>query len=200
SLSLSMQAGELLVLTGPSGSGKSTVLNLLSSLDAPTNGEVRFAGQSLSQMTPRELADLRNARFGFVFQLPHTLPHKTVLENVLLPCLYGSPVAYNSARDLALELLDYVGLSAMADHFPSTLSGGELQRVVFARALVREPQVIFADEPTGSLDAENSHRLLGLLREQTEIGKLVVMATHDGEAMKYATRHHSMDKFSRELI
>ena len=110
----------------------------------------------------------------------------------------GAHIDMRTARRRATELLDYVGLLDVADNFPATLSGGELQRVVFARALVRDPQIIFADEPTGSLDAENSHRLLALLRDQIEAGKLVIMATHDSEAMKYATRTVSLDKFSRD--
>ncbi len=197
SISLSVRRGELLVLTGPSGSGKSTLLNLLGSLDAPTSGAVLFDGRELDGFSAEQLAELRNASFGFVFQTPHALPHKTVFENVALPYLYGQPTPGGDANQRVQDLLEYVGLDHATQHFPATLSGGELQRVAFARALVRDPQVIFADEPTGSLDADNSHRLLTLLREQAELGKVVVMATHDSQAMAYATRQLSLDKFDR---
>ena len=134
SVSLTVEPGELLVLTGPSGSGKSTLLNLLSSLDEPSSGEVCFDGLNLASLTPRELAALRNSRFGFIFQIPHTLPHKTVLENVLMPFQYGTTRSPGSAQERAGELLDYVGLERVARHFPATLSGGELACGVCPRA------------------------------------------------------------------
>lgn len=194
-VSLELKTGELVAITGPSGSGKSTLLNLLSGLDKPSGGEVLFRGALLSELSEPELASLRNTAFGFIFQTPHVLPYKTVRENVALPFHYGSLADGAAMWDRVDGLLGYVGLAELATRYPSTLSGGELQRLVFARALVKDPSVIFADEPTGSLDAENSRRLLTLLREQAQMGKSVMMATHDSAAIQYATRRIDLDKF-----
>ncbi|MDK9706096.1 MAG: ABC transporter ATP-binding protein [Desulforhopalus sp.] len=192
--SLAVQAGEFLVLTGPSGSGKSTLLNLLSGLDRPSHGEVRYRGQSLAAMGHEEIARLRNLSFGFIFQTPHLLPDRTVVENVQLPFHYGPTETQAAIEGRCLELLAYVGMADLASRYPDTLSGGEMQRVVFARALARRPEIIFADEPTGSLDAGNSRRILELLREQTEQGRSVIMATHDADGIAYATRVIRLEK------
>lgn len=194
--SVAVSSGELLALTGPSGSGKSTLLNLLSGLDRPTTGEVRFENQPLSGFNDAQAAALRNSAFGFIFQTPHLLPYKTVSENVALPCSYGGIRDVQARNERVLGLLEYVGMAEYATHYPRMLSAGELQRVVFARALVNRPHVLFADEPTGSLDAENAHRVLSLLRQESAAGKCVVMATHDSEAMRFATRRLNLDKFS----
>lgn len=188
--------GEFLVLSGPSGSGKSTLLNILSGLDRPDAGETRFRGRALSAMNDAELAVLRNTMFGFVFQTPHLLPNRTVLENVALPFRYGPRECPERARKACMEMLEYVGLADLRDRLPNGLSGGEMQRVVFARALVREPAVIFADEPTGSLDRDNARRILDMLHAQTEQGRAVIMATHDEEAMGRGTRHIRLRKVS----
>lgn len=194
-VSVNVYRGELLVVTGPSGSGKSTLLNILGGLDQPTTGEVLYLDQSLKALDEADLARLRNLTFGFVFQSPHTLPDRTVLENVMLPFQYGSmiPVADQSRR--ADEILEYVGLADLAARYPNTLSVGELQRVVFARALVRDPEVILADEPTGSLDADNSGRLLTLLEDQARHGRTIILVTHDEKAMTIGTRHLRIDKY-----
>ncbi len=194
--SVAVDAGELLALTGPSGSGKSTLLNLLSGLDRPTGGEVRFEDQPLSGFSDARAAALRNAAFGFIFQTPHLLPYKTVAENVALPCSYGGLHGNAAISERVSGLLEYVGLASHATHFPHMLSSGELQRVVFARALINRPRVLFADEPTGSLDADNAHRVLSLLRQESVAGKCVIMATHDAEAMRFATRRLNLDKFA----
>jgi len=203
-LSLSAAKAEFLVVTGPSGSGKSTLLNLLSGLDRPSRGEVIFKGASLTLMKEKEIAHLRNACFGFIFQTPHLLPEKTVLENVKLPFHYGRLVAGEKIEKRCNELLDYVGLADFGLRYPNTLSGGEMQRVVFARALTRRPEVIFADEPTGSLDAGNSEKIMGLLQEQVDRGNTVIMASHDSEAVRYGTRILQLDKiefsFKREPV
>ncbi|MDH3714044.1 MAG: ABC transporter ATP-binding protein [Gammaproteobacteria bacterium] len=197
--SLAVTAGELLTLTGPSGSGKSTLLNLLSGLDRPSGGEVRFEDQPLNSFNDAQAAALRNRAFGFIFQTPHLLPYKTVVENVALPCSYGGIRDAQTIDERAHGLLEYVGLAEYATHYPRMLSAGELQRVVFARALINRPRVLFADEPTGSLDAENAHRVLSLLRQEAVAGKCVIMATHDAEAMRFATRRLNLDKFSHAL-
>lgn len=186
-VSLTVAGGDFLVVTGPSGSGKSTLLNLLSGFDRPSTGEVRFHGRVLARMSDKEAAGLRNHSFGFIYQTPHLLPDQTILENVALPFHYGAWIEPGLARRRCSELLDYVGIADLADRYPSTLSGGEMQRAVFARALTREPEIIFADEPTGSLDGRNSEKLLELLRSQTRAGRTVVMVTHDAEAIRYGT-------------
>lgn len=193
--SISIEPNQFTVITGPSGSGKSTLMNLLSGLDTPSAGEVLFRGRALQQLNAAQLASVRNRFFGFVFQSPHVLNVMTVLENVLLPFHYAEGGITVPAREKAMELLAYVGLADLAQRYPNTLSGGELQRLVFARALVRDPQVIFADEPTGNLDGKNSHRLLSLLAEQAEQGRSVMMVTHDAESVAYGTDVFHMDKF-----
>ncbi len=195
-VNIAVRRGELFVITGSSGSGKSTLLNLLSGLDRPSSGEVFFKGTSLSSINERILAGLRNNDFGFIFQTPHLLPDKTIFENVALPFRYGDIVDPELWRNRCLELLGYVGLSHLKERYPDTLSGGEMQRVVFARALSREPEIIFADEPTGSLDAENSTRLMTLLREQTRQGRTVIMVSHDAEAIAYGSKTLLLDKFN----
>ncbi len=195
-VSVSVDPGNFLVITGPSGSGKSTLLNLLSGLDRPSHGDVCFNGDSLLRMSARQRILLRNSNFGFIFQTPHLLPDKTVFENTILPFHYGNPTKLSFARERCNELLDYLGLQHLTSRYPKTLSGGEMQRVVFARALCREPEVIFADEPTGSLDGENSQLILKLLQEQTARGRAVIMVTHDADAIGYGSITLKLDKFS----
>lgn len=193
-VSLLVEPGQFLAVTGPSGSGKSTLLNVLSGLDHPTDGEIRYQGQPFSEMKANEIARLRNQDFGFVFQVPHVLPDRTVFENLALPLQYA-PFAdrYRGLRRCR-SLLEYVGLGDLSERSPNTLSGGELQRLVFARALVNDPKLIFADEPTGSLDTDNSRRLLELLREQVNLGRSVIMVTHDSEAAHYADNELELKK------
>jgi putative ABC transport system ATP-binding protein len=186
-VSLKVNPGHFLVITGPSGAGKSTLLNLISGLEQPSSGEVLFKGLCLSTMNETKLANIRNTAFGFIFQIPHVLPHKTVCENVAMPFHYGQLTDPDHYKSQCLEHLEYVGLGKLKDRSPNTLSGGELQRLVFARALVRDPQIIFADEPTGSLDAANSKIILDLLKEQANRGRAVVMVTHEKEAMAYGS-------------
>lgn len=186
--------GELVVITGPSGSGKSTLINILSTLDRPSAGRVLFRGNDLLGSSIYNLPELRNTAFGFIFQTPYLLQDRTVIENVGLPFLYGPPVDPNRANARCQELLDYVGLDGFAQRYPQTLSGGEMQRVVFARALVRQPEIIFADEPTGSLDAENSDKILNLLQQQAEEGCTVIMVTHDATAVAFGTRIVTLEK------
>ncbi|PID41993.1 MAG: ABC transporter ATP-binding protein [Proteobacteria bacterium] len=195
-VSLSIDKGAFLIITGPSGSGKSTLLNILSGLDRPSSGNVFFLGTSLTQLTPQQRALLRNNRFGFIFQSPHLLLDKTVLENTLLPFSYGKRVDAAESRKRCMDLLEYVGMAHLAHRYPNTLSGGEMQRVVFARAICRKPALIFADEPTGSLDGDNSRKILNLLKEQTNKGRTVVMVTHDPEAQEYSSSQLLLNKFT----
>jgi len=196
-VSLQVDPGDFLVISGPSGSGKTTLLNLLSGLDRPTTGRILFAGQNLAEMAPAERAALRNASFGFIFQTPHLLFDRTVAENVTLPFHYGRVAARSAIARKVADLLSYVGLEDLAGRRVATLSGGEMQRVVFARALVRSPQVIFADEPTGSLDSDNSRRILALLQEQAAGGRLVILVSHDPQVAVYGTVRVNLAKVSR---
>lgn len=193
-VSVSLEAGTFLVVTGPSGSGKSTFLNLLSGLDQPSQGEVLYRGEPLHAFTGVELARFRNQRFGFVFQTPHVLTNKTVLENVALPANYGPPEDRETVHARCRALLEYVGLGGMEAREPNTLSGGELQRVVTARALLHDPEILFADEPTGNLDADNARRILELLRDQAAAGRVVVMVTHERDAVRYGNRELRLEK------
>ena len=177
-ISLQIARGESIAVVGPSGSGKSTLLNIIGSLDRPSSGEVIFEGQNLADLNESDLAEFRNRKIGFVFQLHHLLPQCTVLENVLIPTLaFKSIETSNVLEDRAKKLLDKVGLSGHADHRPGQLSGGEQQRVAVVRAMINKPQLILADEPTGSLDqeaAENLGELLVSLNREEDVTLIVV--------------------------
>jgi putative ABC transport system ATP-binding protein len=178
-VTLTVARGEFLVVTGPSGSGKSTLLNLVGALDRPTAGTVRVAGQDLSRMTDAEQTVLRRDRIGFVFQFFNLLPTLSATENVMLPALLAGRDRTATARR-ARELLERVGLAERREHRPDALSGGEMQRVAVARALVQDPPLLLADEPTGNLDAASGTEVLRLLREATaEGGRTVIVVTHD---------------------
>jgi putative ABC transport system ATP-binding protein len=176
-VSFSIPAGALVAITGPSGSGKTTLLGLLAGLDTPTSGRVILDGADLSRLSEDERARLRSARVGFVFQSFQLIPTLTAIENVQVPLeLRGDP----RAERRAAELLERVGLAARAGHFPAQLSGGEQQRVAIARAFSNEPAILFADEPTGNLDAASGARIIALLEElNRESGSTVVLVTHD---------------------
>jgi len=178
-VSLSVAPGSSLAILGASGSGKSTLLGILAGLDTPSSGEVWWFGERIDQLAEDARAMRRNGVLGFVFQAFQLLGHLNALENVMLPLeLTGAP----DAKARAAAMLDQVGMSARAGHFPKTLSGGEQQRVALARAFVTEPRLIFADEPTGSLDAVNGERISDLLFElRARHGTTVVLVTHAPE-------------------
>jgi putative ABC transport system ATP-binding protein len=187
-VSLEIAAGEFVAIMGPSGSGKSTLLHLLGALDTPTTGRVLFHGQDLQAMSDRQRSLLRRDRVGFVFQAFNLLPTLTAAENVALPLLLG-----RTRRAIAMKraeaALDRVGLADRAGHFAEELSGGEMQRVAVARALVTEPEAVLCDEPTGNLDSANSRDVLALLRKLPEDGRrAVVMVTHDPAAAAVGDR------------
>ena len=183
---LAVAPGEFVAILGPSGSGKTTLLGLLAGLDRPSAGEVWLAGRRIDALGEDELARLRRGRVGFVFQSFQLLGNLTALENVLLPLeLTDVP----RARERALELLSEVGLAERVAHYPAQLSGGEQQRVALARAFAAEPSVLFADEPTGNLDAENGALVLALLeRLRARRGTTLVLVTHDPEVAARADR------------
>jgi len=187
-VSLRVVGGEFVVIMGPSGSGKSTLMHLLGALDTPTSGQALFGGRDLQSMSDMERSLLRRNRIGFVFQFFNLLPTLTAAENVALPLLLGGQ-GRKAARGAALAALDRVSLGNRADHFPEEMSGGEMQRVAVARALITEPEAILCDEPTGNLDSANSKEILSLLRGLPEAGKrAVVMVTHDPVAAAYGDR------------
>jgi putative ABC transport system ATP-binding protein len=187
-VSLTVRTGEYVTIMGPSGSGKSTLMHLMGALDTPTGGRALFQGQDLQSMSDRQRSLLRRDRIGFVFQAFNLLPTLTAAENVALPLLLG-----NTGRRAALvrahECLERVNLAHRAEHFPDELSGGEMQRVAVARALVADPEAVLCDEPTGNLDTSTSREILALLSKLPEPGKrAVIMVTHDPTAAAYGTR------------
>ncbi len=176
-VTLGIKAGESVAIVGPSGSGKTTLLGILAGLDVPSTGRVVFAGQDLSTLTEDERAALRRGRVGFVFQSFHLLASLTALENVLLPLELGQTAA---AEQRAAGILERVGLGDRMDHYPNQLSGGEQQRVALARAFAAQPEILFADEPTGNLDTATGRRITDLLFElNAEAGTTLVLVTHD---------------------
>jgi putative ABC transport system ATP-binding protein len=184
---LTLHAGEFTAIVGPSGSGKSTILNMITGIDRPTNGEVIMAGMPLHRMSENELARWRGANIGIVFQFFQLLPTLTALENVMLPMDFLN--SYGShRRERAMSLLSLVGLAPRASHLPSELSGGEQQRVAIARALANDPPILIADEPTGNLDTATGENIMHLLLQLSYQGKSVVFVTHDVNLASHAQR------------
>ena len=178
-IDLTVEKKELVAIHGPSGVGKSTLLHILGTLDRPTDGIVNYGDLNINNLSDRMLANLRNERIGFIFQFYHLLPEFTALENVLLPAMVKGTRS-QKCRQRARELLSSVGLGARETHKPDALSGGEQQRVAIARALINNPEVVFADEPTGNLDEENSHDIYNLIsRLNREYETTFVIVTHD---------------------
>jgi len=187
-LDLDLSAGEVVAITGESGAGKSSLLNLVAGLDAPDGGEIWIGGRALSGLNEAERTRLRREQLGFVFQAFHILPHLTLAQNTALPLVLAG-VEGNTALARAAELLVAVGLGGREADFPSRLSGGELQRTAIARALVHQPSLILADEPTGNLDPETADRSLGLLLDAARSrGAAVLLVTHSVRAAESADR------------
>jgi putative ABC transport system ATP-binding protein len=186
-VTLRVGAGESVAVTGPSGSGKSTLLSILGCLDRPTSGRYTLDGVAVSGLGDAELSRLRNRRIGFVFQSFHLIPQLTVAENVETPLLYG-PVPVGEWRVRAAACLEKVGLAHRADHRPAELSGGEAQRAAIARALVCEPAVLLADEPTGNLDSATGEEIAALLGALHREGRTLVVVTHNEALARRAQR------------
>jgi putative ABC transport system ATP-binding protein len=186
-VSLEVRAGESVAVTGPSGSGKSTLLSILGCLDTPTRGTFALDGQDVSALDDRALSRVRNRHIGFVFQSFHLIPQLTVAENVETPLLY-SPLPVAQWRERALSCLGKVGLLHRADHRPAELSGGEAQRAAVARALVCDPDVLLADEPTGNLDSGTGEEIAGLLEALHGEGRTLVVVTHNEALARRAER------------
>jgi putative ABC transport system ATP-binding protein len=177
--------GEFVAVRGASGSGKSTLLNLVGCLDRPSSGSYRLDGEDVARYSDKQLARIRNARIGFVFQSFNLLPRTTALENVEMPMVYGEG---NVDRRRALSALERVGLAARANHFATELSGGEQQRVAIARALINTPALILADEPTGNLDLNAGREVMRLLEDLHHEGRTILLVTHDDAIAAYASR------------
>ena len=187
-VSLTVAKGEIVAIVGPSGAGKTTLLQIIGTLDRPDLGRVLLDGRDLSRLPDRQLAEVRNRQIGFVFQFHQLLPEFTAVENVMMPALIARRDPHEAA-DKARRLLDYLQLSHRYDHKPSELSGGEKQRVAVARALMNDPSVILADEPSGSLDSRNRdelHRLLLDVRQQFQVAMVIV--THDQQLASLSDR------------
>lgn len=187
SVTLQINKGEFVALMGPSGSGKSTLMNILGCLDTPTRGEYVLNGVNVSDMTDDELAEVRNKEIGFVFQTFNLLPRSTSLDNVALPLIYAG-LSRKSREEKAQAALESVGLGNRVDHKPNELSGGQRQRVAVARALINDPSIILADEPTGNLDTKTSVEIMGLLEEIHSKGNTIILVTHEEDIAQHAHR------------
>jgi putative ABC transport system ATP-binding protein len=187
SVSLTIQKGEFVALMGPSGSGKSTLMNILGCLDTPTKGDYVLNGIDVSHMSDNELAEVRNQEIGFVFQTFNLLPRNTALDNVALPLIYAG-INKEQRKERARKNLENVGLGNRVDHKPNELSGGQRQRVAVARALINNPSIILADEPTGNLDTKTSIEIMGLIEDIHAKGNTIILVTHEEDIAKHAHR------------
>lgn len=186
-VSLDIAKNEYVALMGPSGSGKSTLMNLLGCLDSPTSGEYWLNGTEVSTMDDGELAEVRNKEIGFVFQTFNLMPRLSALENVALPLVYAG-VGKEERLAKARKVLESVGLGDRVNHKPNELSGGQRQRVAVARALVNDPAIILADEPTGNLDSKTSYEIMGLFEQIHKAGNTVILVTHEHDIALHAHR------------
>lgn len=184
-VSFSVEAGEMVAITGASGSGKTTLMNIIGCLDRPTSGQYFLDGEDVSRLSENALARIRNRKIGFVFQNFNLLPRMTALENVEVPLLYAG---YHNAKDQAMAALERVGLASRAHHEPNQLSGGQRQRVAIARALVTNPTIILADEPTGNLDSRTSIEIMELFSELNAQGVTLVIVTHEPDIAAWCRR------------
>ncbi len=188
-VSLTVEPGEFIALMGPSGCGKSTLLNLLGAIDTPTHGDIRLDGVNIATLGDNELTRIRREKMGYIFQTFNLLSTLTVAENVALPLALIGGLSSKTLQHRVREALEQVGLAHRIDFFPAQLSGGEMQRTAIARALIHQPRLILADEPTGNLDSENGENILSQLRAlSTHSGQTIIMATHSPEAAAVTTR------------
>ncbi|MCA0234000.1 MAG: ABC transporter ATP-binding protein [Bacteroidetes bacterium] len=186
-VTISVSKGEYVAFMGPSGSGKSTLMNIIGCLDSPTSGKYILNSKDVSDMTENELAEVRNKEIGFVFQTFNLLPRMTSLENVALPLIYAG-YTKSERTERAMAALKSVGLEQRAGHRPNELSGGQRQRVAVARALVNDPSILLADEPTGNLDTRTSYEIMDLFDQLHSKGNTIVVVTHEDDIAKYAHR------------
>jgi putative ABC transport system ATP-binding protein len=187
-IDLEIQSGEFVAIMGPSGSGKSTLIQILGCLERITTGQYFFEEKELNTYTDDELANIRNRKMGFVFQSFNLLPRLTVLENIELPLIYTEEMKESEKIKRAKALISLVGLEERSNYKSTKLSGGQKQRVAIARALINEPKVIFADEPTGSLDSKSGETVLKFLQDLNDLGKTIILVTHESEVAESAKR------------
>lgn len=186
-IDLTVYKEEYVALMGPSGSGKSTLMNVLGCLDSPSYGNYYFTGKDVSKLKDKDLAKIRNVEIGFVFQTFNLLPRLTALDNVALPLVYAG-VSKKERKERAAEVLTKVGLADRMDHLPNQLSGGQRQRVAVARALINNPSIILADEPTGNLDSKTSEEIMKLFKIINDSGNTVIIVTHEDDIAAYTKR------------
>ena len=186
-INLDIHKNEYVALMGPSGSGKSTLMNILGCLDSPTSGTYILNGSDVSKMIDNDLADIRNKEIGFVFQQFNLLPRLSAVDNVALPLVYAG-ISKKKRTEMAMEVLDKVGLTDRSHHKPNELSGGQSQRVAIARALVNNPSIILADEPTGNLDTKTSIEIMDIFGKIQQAGNTVILVTHEEDIANYAHR------------
>ncbi len=187
-ISLSIFDGEMVSIMAPSGMGKTTLVHIIGCLDRATSGEYLLNGSDVSSLSDRELSKVRNKMIGFIFQSFYLIDHLSAVENVLLPTVYAG-INSKEKREMAVMLLSKLGLDKRISYKPSQLSGGQKQRVAVARALINDPNIIIADEPTGNLDSKNSSELFNIFEELHKEGKAIIMATHDKQVDSIANRH-----------
>jgi len=186
-VNITVKPGEFIAIMGPSGSGKSTLMHILGLLDRPSSGKYILEGKGVEDLSEDRLAYLRNQKMGFVFQSFNLLPRTTVLDNVQMPLLYRN-LSNQKRQELATQALEKVGLSSKVKSLPNQLSGGEQQRVAIARTLAPDPQIIFADEPTGNLDTKNSVDIMDILTQLNQEGKTIILVTHEEDIAEFAHR------------
>ncbi len=186
-IDLEINKGEYVALMGPSGSGKSTLMNILGALDTPTSGKYKLNGKEVEKLSDKELAEIRNKEIGFVFQTFNLLPRTTALDNVALPLIYAG-FSKSKRYERAKEVLKQVGLEDRMTHKPNELSGGQRQRVAVARALVNNPSIILADEPTGNLDSKTSEEIMELFNQLHKEGNTIILVTHEEDIAEHANR------------
>ena len=197
-LSLVINSGDLITIMGPSGAGKSTLLNILGTLDKPDSGNVLINGKDTSLLSSTEISKVRNKQLGFVFQFHHLLPEFTAIENVLIPNQIKGEA---ENLDKGKELLAYMGLEKRFDHFPSQLSGGERLRVAVVRALMNDPKIVMADEPTGNLDKSNSNKLIKLFKKiNNDFKQAIIITTHNPDVASIGNKKFNLDKSLLSLI
>ena len=186
-INLQIHEGEFVAIMGASGSGKSTMMNIIGALDSPTSGVYRLKGKNISGYDEDQLSEIRNKEIGFVFQSYNLLPRTTVLANVEKPMIYAG-ITDRDRTQRAMELLELVGLADKAHNLSNHISGGQIQRVAIARALVMSPSILLADEPTGNLDSHTAYEIMDFIRELNQVGRTVVMVTHEDDIAAYAKR------------
>ncbi len=198
-LNMSVWEGEIVGITGPSGSGKTTLMNIVGLIDRPDKGEVYILGSNTMEMGEKELSAFRNENIGFVFQYHYLIPELTALENICIPVLIAKKNASQEDEKKCLQVLEYVGLSDKVNSLPSELSGGERQRVAVARAIINEPAIILADEPTGSLDQDNKTKIMDLFTSiRDRYRTTILIATHDMSLLRYMDRIYRIE--NRKLV